>query len=72
MIRVDQALRESGMRSRMLLQVHDELLFETPLEEAEALGALVKREMEGVRKLDVPLIADVKSGFNWRDMSSGG
>jgi len=72
MIRVDHALRKSGMRSRMLLQVHDELLFETPLEEAEALGAMVKREMEEVRKLDVPLIADVKSGFNWRDMSSAG
>jgi DNA polymerase-1 len=72
MIRVDQALRREGLRSRMLLQVHDELLFETPLEETEALGALVKREMEGVRELDVPLIADVKSGFNWRDMSSAG
>jgi DNA polymerase-1 len=51
----------------MLLQVHDELLFEAPPQEAEALAALVKREMEQVCELDVPLVVDVGIGENWRD-----
>ena len=51
----------------MLLQVHDELVFECPPEEVEAVSALVKREMEGVCELQVPLVADVGVGDNWRD-----
>jgi DNA polymerase-1 len=51
----------------MLLQVHDELLFEAPPSEAEQVSKMVKREMETVHKLDVPLIVDVGIGENWRD-----
>ncbi|MEO6065543.1 MAG: DNA polymerase I, partial [Bryobacteraceae bacterium] len=67
MIRIDDALREQGLASRMLLQVHDELLFEAPPEEAEALSEMVKQKMEQVCELEVPLVADVGLGANWRD-----
>ena len=49
-------------------QVHDELLFEVPLAETDEVAALVRTEMEGVVKLKVPLVADLASGPNWRDM----
>ena len=67
MIRIDRILRDSGYRSRMLLQVHDELLLEAPAEEAADVRQLVKREMETVYKLRVPLVVDVGVGANWRD-----
>ena len=51
----------------MLLQVHDELLFEAPPEEAADLAKMVKREMEGACKLSVPLLVDIGHGVNWRD-----
>ena len=65
MLRIDARL--AGMQTRMLLQVHDELVFEAPPEEVDSVRALVKSEMEGVRRLDVPLIVDVGVGDNWRD-----
>src|ERR1700691_1679566 len=65
MIRIDQKLR--GMQTRMLLQVHDELVFEAPPEEVDQVRALAKTEMETVRKYDVPLLVDVGVGDNWRD-----
>jgi DNA polymerase-1 len=71
MIRVDAKLREAGSRAVMLLQVHDELLFEAPDDEVADLAKMVKREMEGVYELRVPLLADVKVGLNWRDMVTG-
>jgi DNA polymerase-1 len=55
------------MRSAMLLQVHDELLFESPTEEVDALTALVRREMEGAANLSVPLVVDIGIGSNWLD-----
>jgi DNA polymerase-1 len=67
MIKIAALLEREGMQSRMLLQVHDELVFEAPPSERDALKDLVKREMEGVYELEVPLIADVGSGPNWRD-----
>ena len=67
MVRIDAALSEGGFRSAMLLQVHDELVFECPPEEVNAVRAMVKREMEGVRELSVPLVVDVGVGANWRD-----
>ncbi len=67
MIRIDQILEREKLETRMLLQVHDELLFEAPLAEAEQVARMVKREMESVYKLDVPLIVDVGVGDNWRD-----
>jgi DNA polymerase-1 len=69
MIRVDRRLKEENSRALMLLQVHDELLFEVPEDETAAVAAIVKKEMESVHKLKVPLIADIKVGKNWRDMS---
>src|SRR5579884_1284733 len=67
MINIDRILTEQNLAARMLLQVHDELLFEAPPEEAERVAALVKREMEQVHALDVPLVVDVGIGENWRD-----
>jgi DNA polymerase I len=67
MIKIAALLEREGMQSRMLLQVHDELVFEAPPSERDALKDLVKREMEGVYELGVPLVADVGSGPNWRD-----
>ena len=67
MVRIDAALRDGGHRGVMLLQVHDELVFECPAEETDAITALVKREMEGARELTVPLLVDVGVGDNWRD-----
>jgi DNA polymerase-1 len=65
MVRIDAALE--GHQSAMLLQVHDELVFECPPEELESVSRLVKREMEGVYKLNVPLLVDIGVGENWRD-----
>ncbi len=67
MIRIDEILTREKLETRMLLQVHDELLFESPAGEAESVSKMVKREMENVHKLDVPLIVDVGIGENWRD-----
>ncbi len=66
MIRIDAELRR-GWRSKMLLQVHDELVFEAPPEETDRLREMVRREMEGVTTLRVPLVADTGAGDNWRD-----
>ena len=67
MVRVNQALSAQGYKSRLILQVHDELIVEAPIEEAQSVAALVRREMEGVIALDVPLSADVSTGGNWYD-----
>jgi len=67
MIRIDEILRREKLETKMLLQVHDELVFEAPPGEAEQVSKMVKREMETVHKLDVPLIVDVGIGENWRD-----
>jgi DNA polymerase-1 len=68
MIAIDRQLTERGLKTRMVLQVHDELLFEVPMEETAEVEALVRTEMEGVVKLDVPLVADLGFGPNWRDL----
>jgi len=52
----------------MILQVHDELLFEAPVKEREELEKLVKDEMENVHQLEVPLVVEVGAGPNWRDL----
>jgi DNA polymerase-1 len=69
MIRVDAAVREAGLRARLLLSVHDELLFETPRDEVEPLAALVRDRMEGALPLSVPLVVDVKVGDDWESMT---
>jgi DNA polymerase-1 len=66
MVRVQRAL-EAGHEAKLLLQVHDELVVEAPAPEAGAVAELLKREMEGVASLDVPLLADVGVGDNWLD-----
>ena len=67
MIHVHDALAVSGMAASMLLQVHDELVFEAPPEEIDALRALVEREMTTAVVLDVPLVVDIGVGDNWLD-----
>ena len=67
MIRIDRELCAAQQRSRMLLQVHDELLLEAPPEETAAVKEIVRRQMESVWTLDVPLTVDVGVGSNWRD-----
>jgi len=67
MIRIDRELHRRGGAAAMLLQVHDELLFEAPAKEAPEIAALAKREMEQVKELEVPLLVDVGIGDNWRD-----
>jgi DNA polymerase-1 len=68
MIKIDAELRAQKFLSRMILQVHDELLFEGPPKELPALKKLVKASMEGVYPLRVPLVVDLCSGQNWRDL----
>jgi DNA polymerase-1 len=68
MIRIDAVLRERGMKSRMTLQVHDELVFEVPEDEVESMQPLVREHMEKVHALAVPLQVDMGVGPNWRDL----
>jgi len=67
MIRIHAEMAAERMESKMILQVHDELVFEAPPAEVEPLRAMVKRLMEGVRELAVPLVVEVGEGENWRD-----
>ncbi len=68
MIRIDAALRERGLKSRMTLQVHDELVFEVPEKEVGTMRTLVRDQMEQVHQLTVPLLVEVGAGKNWRDL----
>jgi len=68
MIALDRKLAERKLKARMVLQVHDELLFEVPIAETAEIEQLVRAEMEGVVKLSVPLVADLGCGPNWRDL----
>lgn len=68
MIRIDAGLTERGMKSRMTLQVHDELVFEVPQAEIEAMKTLVREQMEKVHPLAVPLLVEIGVGPNWRDL----
>jgi DNA polymerase-1 len=67
MIRVAQRLRQEGLSSKMVLQIHDELDFEVPNDEIDRLSRLVKETMEGVVKLKVPLVAEISYGKNWAE-----
>ena len=67
MVEVHAALSNSGPPARMILQVHDELVFEVAPKHTEALSALVREKMEGVLALRVPLVADIGQGANWRE-----
>lgn len=65
MVRVDRALREGGFKARLVLQIHDELIVDTPCEEAEAVKTLMQQAMEGVVDLSVRLVAEAKCGESW-------
>ena len=67
MIRIDSELQAQNLQSKMIMQVHDELVFEAPDQEKELLGALVKKEMENVLKMKIPLKVDMCWGNNWRE-----
>ncbi|MEX0937808.1 MAG: DNA polymerase I [Pirellulales bacterium] len=67
MIAIHRGLHSGRHSARMLLQIHDELIFETPVDELDALGRLVADQMEGVLQLRVPIKVDLKSGDNWAD-----
>ncbi len=68
MVNVDAALRERNLKTRMLLQVHDELILEAPHDEADEVSKLVCELMAGAHTFDVPLQVDVEAGPNWLDM----
>jgi len=65
MVDCTRALREAGLRTRLVLQIHDELLFEAPADEVGAAGAIVQREMAGAFAMDPPLETDLGAGENW-------
>jgi DNA polymerase-1 len=67
MVRVFERICEEGLKSRLIMQVHDELVFEVPEEEREVMGRLVRREMEHAVTLKVPLKVDVNYGMNWSE-----
>jgi DNA polymerase-1 len=68
MISIDGRLKKEKLAAKMILQVHDELLFELPVKEKSKLEKLVKEEMENVHKLAVPLVVEMGTGPNWRDL----
>ncbi|MGC2793770.1 MAG: DNA polymerase, partial [Candidatus Sulfotelmatobacter sp.] len=68
MIRIDTILQERELKSRMTLQVHDELVFEVPEKEVETMQSLVREHMERVHELAVPLLVEMEVGPNWRDL----
>jgi DNA polymerase-1 len=67
MVEIDAALEAEGFRARMILQVHDELVFEAPESELVPLEAMVRSRMESVLPLRVPLVVDVGVGASWRE-----
>ena len=69
MLRVDKALTTSKSGARMVLQVHDELLFECPVDEVQLLAGMVREAMENAYPLDVPLKVEVKTGHNWWEVT---
>ena len=68
MIAISKRLKEAKLKAQMILQVHDELVFEAPPKEKTVLEDLVREEMEGVYKLEVPLGVEICTGPNWRDL----
>ncbi|MDM7921260.1 MAG: DNA polymerase, partial [Pyrinomonadaceae bacterium] len=65
MIRVFGALQQAGLKTRMIMQVHDELLFEAPKDEVKQASEIIKREMESAAVLDVPLVVEIGAGDDW-------
>ncbi|MDD5409044.1 MAG: DNA polymerase I [Candidatus Omnitrophica bacterium] len=72
MVKISGQIKDSSLESKMILQIHDELVFDLPTAELKVLTGLVKKEMEQVKKLDVPVKIDMKKGKNWLDMEAIG
>jgi len=68
MIRIDEEIRKRGLKARMTLQVHDELVFEVPESEVDRMNTLVRHHMEEAHALTVPLLVEIGVGPNWRDL----
>lgn len=68
MIRIDRKFKEEKLSAKMLVQVHDDLLFEVDEKEVSKVKKIVKEEMEGAVQLSIPLLVDIKTGQNWADM----
>jgi DNA polymerase-1 len=68
MIRIDNEIRERKLKSRMTLQVHDELVFEVPEREVDIMKPIIREHMENVHALEVPLLVEIGVGLNWRDL----
>jgi DNA polymerase-1 len=65
MVRVDRAMKEAGLRSKMVLQIHDELVFDAPVDEIERLSEIIRREMSSAMDFGVPLEVEIGVGNNW-------
>ncbi|MCL2055617.1 MAG: DNA polymerase I [Oscillospiraceae bacterium] len=70
MVRVSARLRSEGLKARLILQVHDELIVESPIAEAEKAAALLREEMEAAAELCVPMVAEVSAGKNWLEQDA--
>ncbi len=70
MIAIDRRLLDEHPKTLFILTVHDELVFEVPAAQADAIGDLVRNEMEGVESLKVPLVVDIGVGRSWYDAKS--
>lgn len=68
-IALDQAIKKEGLAATMLLQIHDEILVETPLENADPVDTLIKKTLEGAVDWNVPLIATTHRGSDWQAVS---
>ena len=67
MIRTDRMLREAGLKARLILQIHDELIIDSPIEEADRAEEILRIAMQGAADLKVPLAVDVGRGKSWFD-----
>ncbi|MFA5093003.1 MAG: DNA polymerase I [Candidatus Omnitrophota bacterium] len=70
MIKISKQLKAKGLKAKMILQIHDELVFDLPIAELDLLSSLVKKEMEEVMQLMVPIKVDMKKGKNWLEMTT--
>ena len=70
MIKIGAQIKDKALKAKMILQIHDELVFDLPISELNILAGLVKDEMENVMKLEVPIKVDMKKGVNWLEMSA--
>ena len=68
MIKIFNQINTRSLKAKMILQIHDELVFDLPVSELNVLTGIVKDEMENVMQLDVPIRIDMKMGQNWLDM----